>query len=387
MNASMAIRIIGVCLVAVSLQACGAKSEDTTADNAAGGSDAVNGEGNGDGERGVDASGASPGDDTASGQTDTVLEQGDTAVEQTDIASADDAMEDGPEEDVAESGATDEESVCEDLTSDDDLPPYQGVLFDAHGHYMPTWPDHVIPTVVETGEFSHYVIQGVGQYMGYEQDDPDTYTGCAWIAVEDENLDGLIAMLSSGRKCIGETSVRHFPSGPDSSVDENPANNDFLMSVYAQAALYEVPINIHFDYDEATIWEFEEALDDNPDTSFIWAHMGDALAPTVQQMLDDHPNLDVDISSRNPLCSFGGRLLPMDDQRLDDGDLVLKDGWRQLFEDHSDRVLFGTDVGPGDRHLHVDKITAHYRTLLGQLSSEAAERIGHENAEALFGVE
>ena len=49
-------------------------------------------------------------------------------------------------------------------------------------------------------------------------------------------------------------------------------------------------------------------------------------------------------------------------------------------------VLFGTDIGPGSRHTEVARIAEYYRTLLGQLSEEAQERIGHANAEALFDV-
>ena len=54
-------------------------------------------------------------------------------------------------------------------------------------------------------------------------------------------------------------------------------------------------------------------------------------------------------------------------------------------EAHSDRVLVGTDVGPGSRHLDAVEVVGYYRTLLGQLSPAAADRIAHENARELFG--
>jgi predicted TIM-barrel fold metal-dependent hydrolase len=276
---------------------------------------------------------------------------------------------------------------CEDLSAHESHPPYTGTLVDAHGHFMPAWAKEVVPTMVQAADLAHFVILGVKDTYQYEKTDPDTYTYCAWFDVGEEDLEGVVAMLDAGARCLGETSIRHFASGPNAEAKDHDPTSEFLTAVYAEAASHQVPINVHFDYSDEHVGEYKAALDAHPDTSFIWAHMGDANAAQVRDMLDAHDNLFVDISSRNPLCSFGGRLLPMDEQRLDDGDLKLKEGWRQLFEDHSDRVLYGSDVGPGDRHLYMEEIANHYRALLGQLSPEAAERIGHLNAEGLFGVQ
>jgi hypothetical protein len=48
--------------------------------------------------------------------------------------------------------------------------------------------------------------------------------------------------------------------------------------------------------------------------------------------------------------------------------------------------MVGTDVGPGDRHLDVVEVVDYYRTLLGQLTPEAADQIAHANARVLFGL-
>ena len=277
--------------------------------------------------------------------------------------------------------------ACEDLSSHPEHPPCTGTLFDAHGHFMPTWGKEVIPTAVAEAGISHFVILGVKDKYKYEENVPETYTNCAWFDVGKEEMDAVTELLDAGARCLGETSLQHFPSGPSSEAKEHDPNNEFLRAVYAAAASHGVPINPHFDYSDEHIGEFKEALESNPDTPFIWAHMGDGNAEQVRSMLDAHPNLHVAISSRNPLRSFDGRLLPMDEQRLDDGDLKLKEGWRQLFEDHSDRVLYGSDIGPGDRPLHMESIANHYRALLGQLIPEAAEQIAHLNAENLFGVQ
>ena len=69
---------------------------------------------------------------------------------------------------------------------------------------------------------------------------------------------------------------------------------------------------------------FERALEQSRDptegnTHIIWAHMGDAPAAAIDGLLDRHANLYVDISSRNPLCSFTDRIASLEEQRLDDG--------------------------------------------------------------------
>ncbi len=55
-------------------------------------------------------------------------------------------------------------------------------------------------------------------------------------------------------------------------------------------------------------------------------------------------------------------------------------------ETHPDRVMMGTDVGPGYRHLEVVEVVDYYRTLLGQLTPETADQVAHANARRLFGL-
>ena len=66
--------------------------------------------------------------------------------------------------------------------------------------------------------------------------------------------------------------------------------------------------------------------------------------------------------------------------------MVLKDDWKTLMETHPGRVMVGTDVGPGDRHLDVVEVVSYYRTLLGQLTPDTADQIAHANARALIGL-
>ena len=88
----------------------------------------------------------------------------------------------------------------------------------------------------------------------------------------------------------------------------------------------------------------------------------------------------------NPLCSYDDRVLSIGEQRLDHADQTIKEDWKALFEQYSDRILFGTDIGPGSRHEYIDEVVAYYKVVLGQLSEQAQERISHTNAASLFGT-
>ena len=257
-------------------------------------------------------------------------------------------------------------------------------LFDGHGHLMPTWTDDFIKGLVENSGMSGMVLLGPAAAIDLQTNNPSSYTGCFFYEIGKSSIQQLESALNAGAKCIGELSVRHFASGgSDGTAKEGDSTE--LMEVYSTAAKFSVPINIHFDYSEEFIDEFESALSQNTNTIFVWAHMGDAQADTVRSMLDKHPNLYVDIPSRNPLYDRG---LDIYDQQLVESDgKQIKESWRELFEDHADRVIFGTDIGPSDRDTIINDVVAHFRDLLLQLTPTTAAKIGSENAKGIYGLE
>ncbi|HIN85765.1 MAG TPA: hypothetical protein EYN06_04720 [Myxococcales bacterium] len=290
---------------------------------------------------------------------------------------------------------------CTDQVTSDQLPLYIGDFFDAHGHWLPTWSDQVVPKVVSDGGLVGFVVLGLDNTLALQQQDADTYVNCAWFEVKngisspDETLAEIRETLDAGARCIGETSVRHFAAGPQAEPKEYSATESFLLSVYEEARVRGVPVNVHYDHSDSNRSDWEAGLkaarderrsDTSNDAIIVWAHSGDAPATVVGELLAAHRNLYIDLSSRNPLCSYQGRLVSMDEQRLDDGTLVLKSDWKQVMENYSERILVGTDVGPGQRHLEVKKTVAYYRTILGQLSQTAADNIAHKNARKLFGM-
>jgi predicted TIM-barrel fold metal-dependent hydrolase len=84
--------------------------------------------------------------------------------------------------------------------------------------------------------------------------------------------------------------------------------------------------------------QFERRVARHPKTTFIGVHFGnDPEDPTrVGQMLDRYPNLVIDTAARVPEI---GRV----DQNHDAGRM------RAFFERYQDRILFGTDLGVGER--------------------------------------
>jgi len=275
-----------------------------------------------------------------------------------------------------------------------DHTPYNGELFDAHGHLMPKWDASTLNTAMTDGGLMGMTLLGPANTAAVASSNPDTFVGCVFVDV----LDGLVTeadlkpvtdALNAGAGCIGEVKVRHFASGHSSNDVVHEADNPFMTALYNKAREYGVPINVHIDYEAGNMDDFERALENSRDptlgnTNIIWAHMGDAPPGAVGDLMAKHENLYVDMSSRNPLCSYAERILPMEEQRLDEGDYTLHNDWKLLFEEHKDRVLFGTDIGPGDRHEVIAEVVDYYRVLLGQLSPEAQTKIGKENALKLF---
>ena len=277
-------------------------------------------------------------------------------------------------------------------------------LFDGHAHLMPSWDAQTLPSLVEEYEITGMVLLGTGPTKRLQAQAPNTFLASAHVAVnaqmeshQDELLQDLKQQLDDGAKGIGEISIRHFASGPNAATTPPTAwefNHPFFIQIFDEAKDRGVPINFHFDYDgdadadsitdmPAHIQTMSETLPEYPSERFIWAHAGDTQPPALQLLLAAHPNLYIDVSSRNPLESFN-RPFPLEDQRLDEADGSLKESWKELMETYPDRVLFGSDIGPKGRLEQYGEILSYYRGLLNQLTPETAAMIGHQNVIDLY---
>ena len=260
-------------------------------------------------------------------------------------------------------------------------------FFDTHAHQMPaSFPANWLDSLVADHDPHGIVLMGIGDVLSPQADDPNRVVAFSnFHGIDDVNLTRVQSQLDNGMRGIGEISIRHFASGPSPA---EPVESDFddpkFLQVYDLAREHDVPVNFHFDYHPDHIGEIVRTLPDYPDVTFIWAHAGDTQPGVLGPLMTQLDNLYIDISSRNPLSSFEGRLVSKALQRLDDADGTIKATWKTLFETFPDRVLYGSDIGPPGRLEQYGQIQAYYRGILDQLDPQVAERITYRNARMLF---
>lgn len=113
---------------------------------------------------------------------------------------------------------------------------------------------------------------------------------------------------------IGEVFTRHDDLTALTSGDTPRANNEAMTRIYHLAAEQDMPVLLHSNITSKRernplyLAEIEEPLRNHPHTRFIWAHAGssmeihrhqtrmDFLLPTLTRLLEDYPNLYVDLS-------------------------------------------------------------------------------------------
>ncbi len=149
---------------------------------------------------------------------------------------------------------------------------------------------------------------------------------------------------------IGEVFTRHDDITALTEGDTPRANNEALARVYHLASEFDLPVMLHSNITSKRernplyLAELEEPLRNHPHTRFIWAHAGtsmelhrhqeklDFLLPTVSRLLDDYPNLYIDLSwtmLRPYLLDASGKP---------------RKAWLQLVERHPTRFMLGSDV-------------------------------------------
>ncbi len=263
--------------------------------------------------------------------------------------------------------------------------PVQLPLFDAHIHLQPGDNGREFVELGQENGITGMAFQGVLDSTPLARRYPDYCVPCAWATEFDElTVDEIAAQLDKGARCIGELSIKHFPSHGGDPVDYD-THHPHLMAVYALAGSLGVPVNVHVDYSPDDIWQFSVALGANPNTDFVWAHSGDATAPQVDSLLAKHPNLHADISCRNDL--YPREVRPgydMDDQSIMDKERILKPSWQEVFERYPERFIFGTDIGPPGRKEIIDQVVDYYRDALNQLSPAVRYAIAWRNAAGLY---
>ena len=265
-------------------------------------------------------------------------------------------------------------------------------LIDAHSHLIPggASAQEMLSRLMSVGVTGVVLFARPADVRAIQQENPDYVFPFAPVRRDprtrklelDEGTVGFLRRQLDTGVVYGtsELSLRHRPfaySPPGS--DKYPADGPIALQIYDLAASYRVPVYVHVEHEFSD--ELERALEHNLNATIVWAHMGDAQPPLIVEMMRRHPNLYADISTRNPFFQRG---LPIDRQSLTHEDGTLKQGWRELFEELPDRLLFGIDLGPPNRLPLLDEVVRYYRSVLAQLSRGTAEQIAFRNIKRLL---
>ncbi|MDR7330995.1 amidohydrolase family protein [Roseateles asaccharophilus] len=255
---------------------------------------------------------------------------------------------------------------------------YAGPLFDAHLHYnddaqAPHPPADVLARMARAGVRGalvnsrpndgtlRLVAEPGAQWVPFIRlyRNRADYTG--WFA--DDSI----------RRMVLELLAKGSPAGPFRGLGEfhlyDSANADGPTAIALMKLARERGLTVLAHVDDVAV---DKLLGHAPGTSLIWAHTGISGEPVqrVRELFAKHAGLRGELSYR-PGLTFDGSIAPE---------------WRALFTAHANRFLIGSDTWVTPRWQHYEGLFAEYRSWLGQLPNEVAQRIAWGNAAAMFNL-
>ncbi len=180
---------------------------------------------------------------------------------------------------------------------------------------------------------------------------------------------------------------------------ELPPDSKRLMDIYPIVREHGLIVYVHLG--EGHKDNFERALEQNPDISFIWH--GDQLIPYRSDGTQDLSEVE-DILSNHPNAYYGVDELYGDEWMLrpevsreeflhhfDEYEELLKEDvatWKGFIERHPDQVLWGTDRG-WSSNWSVDEdvgvtLSGYARAFIARLDPAVQEKFAYKNAERLI---
>ncbi|MHA6493342.1 amidohydrolase family protein [Pseudomonas borbori] len=182
---------------------------------------------------------------------------------------------------------------------------------------------------------------------------------------------------------IGEIFTRHDDLTALIHGDAPRASNEALARVFHLAAEFDLPVMLHSNITSKRernplyLQEIEEPLRNHPHVRFIWAHAGtsmeihrhqkklDFLLPTLERMLEEYPNLYIDLSwtmLRPYLLDKQGRADPQ---------------WVRLVSSYPARFMLGSDVV--GRFDSLGEYMTGFDPFLDALPEAVAHQVAHDN--------
>ncbi|MBY6199581.1 amidohydrolase family protein [Vibrio hangzhouensis] len=179
---------------------------------------------------------------------------------------------------------------------------------------------------------------------------------------------------------IGEVITRHDHLTALTADEKPRANHPALQKVYQLAGRYGLPVLLHTNITSQRednplyLQELEQALVDNPDTRFLWAHAGTTstltrtvkmkfLYQTVSDLLSEHDNLYI-------LASW-----TLIDVMMPEGQLDTR--WIGLIEAYPDRFMIGSDVV--GRFGYQNTALSTWHPVLNALPKTIANKMAYQN--------
>ncbi len=301
--------------------------------------------------------------------------------------------------------------------------PYDGPLFDAHGHIGASFDPSTINRVMESNNVTRQVL--MARYYPGKADDvagrdelslkmaasypgrffplvgmqrPALTESYQWHSPTGE-IETLLReteqKLASGNFYgIGEVIVRHFAYSTGRHAEqEHPIYSTFTRKLSNLAMRFDVPIVVHMEGEPGLVADFSRLIDEYRTVRYVWAHnCGRSRAEAIRTMLERHANLFCDLASMTnlPRQMYGTGLPRMESYTaLMEEDGIFLPHMKQIYEAFPDRFTIGMDVAHarGMNNRNYSRRVNRFRQLLGQLTPTTAKLIAEGNALRIFKVE
>lgn len=253
-------------------------------------------------------------------------------------------------------------------------------LIDIHNHdaenpnAIQKWQNYGIDRIVLFGNISEPSAQRTDKqaWEHYRKAPSAVYPSFAGFPIyEPEGVSIVKEKLEQGYLNIGEIAAASTYSPVLSNVvwkAQHP-NDGHLPEIYELAAKYRVPILLHIDPPNGIVIEhFEAALEQHPDTLFIFAHANAFNSPeNIEHLLANHNNVYMDF--------FAGFTAYNTESAHKLKDFI------PLMEQYPDRFFISTDSGFG---LTAEQAAIALYETIDLLSAETALKIAYQNYEKII---
>ncbi len=219
-------------------------------------------------------------------------------------------------------------------------------------------------------------------------------------------------LADAGVVAFGELSILHLSFRDGHPFSEVAADHPMLLVLADVSARTGIPIDIHMEAVpdrmkipegfnrisrenpsilHSNIVQFESLLSHNRDAKIVWQHIGwdntgHMTVKRVRRLLKAHPNLYLGLRVEAPIRRKMG--LPMHNTIVD-GEGRIKKKWLDLFKEHPDRFVIGSDefIGvQGEDRAHPQSFKETW-AMVDQLPTYLSKKIGRDNAARIYRLE